>query len=50
MNKIQEYVIKQYPSRFGQGVRYVKAVGHMYEIMSEGGETVYLTREFADKL
>lgn len=47
---IEEYVTKQYPSRFKGGVRYVKSVGSLYEIMSEGGETVYLTREFCNNL
>ena len=47
---IEEYVIKKYPSRFKNGVRYVKSIGNMYEIMSEGGHTLYLTREFCNQL
>ena len=47
---VEEYVEKQYPTRFKHGVRYVRSVGSMYEIMSEGGDTVYLTREFCDRL
>lgn len=47
---VEEYVTKQYPSRFATGVRYVKSIGNMYEIMSEGGETVYLTRDFCNNL
>ena len=48
--KIEQYVEKKYPTRFKHGVRHVKSLGDMYEIMSNGGETVYLTREFCNKL
>ena len=44
--RLEEFLLKKYPSRFKTGVRKVEETDNFVEIYSNGGETLYLTKEF----
>jgi len=39
---MEEYIAKKYPWRMKQGVRSIEDKGSFYEIMFNGGQTLYL--------
>lgn len=39
-------IIKQYPNRSKNGIRYIEDKGNFYEVMFNGGETLYLSKNY----
>ena len=44
--KLEEFLKEKYPIRFRNGVRSVSETEDYIEIMANGGETLYLTKQF----
>ena len=44
--RLEEFLKEKYPTRFRLGVRSVSENDDFIEIMSNGGETLYLTKSF----
>ena len=44
--RLEEFLKEKYPTRFRDGVRSVSETDEYVEIMSHGGETLYLTKHF----
>ena len=44
--RLEEFLKEKYPIRFRLGVRKVEETDDFVEIMSNGGETLYLTKQF----
>ena len=44
--KLEEFLKEKYPTRFADGVRSVSETDDYVEIMANGGETLYLTKQF----
>ena len=44
--RLEEFLKEKYPTRFADGVRSVSDTDDYVEIMANGGETLYLTKQF----
>lgn len=39
---MEQYIETKYPARYKSGIRYIADKGSFYEVMFNGGETLYL--------
>ena len=39
---MEEFILKKYPTRSKGGIRYIEDKGSYYEVMFNGGQTLYL--------
>ena len=50
VDKLKEFLLNKYPSRANAGIREIRQLNGMTEVMFNGGETLYLSNDFVNKL